>query len=807
MKLRPISEEILKRSARNGLLFSSISFCIILIILSIYAFDVYFGRTQKLVRGYIPEISSALIIGDVLYAKKMLSSIEKSLYFSSIYIHDLTDQRIILYNGFPLPLNKIKVISEKYGCITYKGDLFFLTTIPMYTKDLDTTLYLTTVQKINYLFILFVLFMIFLFPVLTYLYVKKQSRNNYEEMFVPIIRLTENLKSISNSKEEYEKFVTYSELDLIYKNFNSVYIELNKAQDQLKQMHMMKAISNTIQMLAHDLRHPFAHIKNALHVMLRLSSYDEIKQYIKDTGRAIEKDILRVENMLSDLLHFRTEGQPNILATSFNKLVFAVIKNCFEVQCKTNINLTYDFKHKYFINVDFQKMERVLSNILTNAIEAMNGRGNIHFSTKEFYEDSKYFIEIGIANSNSFISDEDKDKIFDLFYTKGKKRGTGLGLGIAKEIIQQHGGDISFRSSKIEGVAFFIKLPHGKSLIFDDCSDVYFPNDAKYFENNFDSHYNISLIEYEKKSDILEKSLLNAFVARDSEKKYKILILEDDEVYVKNFYTLISDSNLKKFFEFYSYNNYQQARSAVFELNPDYIICDIDLGLENLNGFDFVSELRQHGSLAKICIHTNRFFKCDLEKSLSVKSDFFIAKPMSRFQFLKFLYSLINPESLETSLLTIVDELYEKPPNDSMALENCEKMNLVHNNNNNNEKIIIVIDDEEIYHQFWQLSVNDVGVICFSEPNLALEFIRNNNSARGNIECIVTDYYFDNICQDIHQSFFLQNIRKLSMNIPVFVSTNGVFLKGELDDFDGFIKKEPHSLAKLKQLFSQKFSF
>jgi len=66
LKLRPIADEILKRSARNGFLFASFSFCIISIILIIYSYDIYFGRTQKLVKGYIPEISSALVIGDVL---------------------------------------------------------------------------------------------------------------------------------------------------------------------------------------------------------------------------------------------------------------------------------------------------------------------------------------------------------------------------------------------------------------------------------------------------------------------------------------------------------------------------------------------------------------------------------------------------------------------------------------------------------------------------------------------------------------------------------------------------------------------
>jgi signal transduction histidine kinase len=90
--------------------------------------------------------------------------------------------------------------------------------------------------------------------------------------------------------------------------------------------------------------------------------------------------------------------------------------------------LSYDFNHKYFLCVDIQKMERVLSNIITNAIESMNGKGTIKFLTREFYENNILHIEICIANTNSYIDEEFKDKIFDLFFTKGMKNSLLLCL-------------------------------------------------------------------------------------------------------------------------------------------------------------------------------------------------------------------------------------------------------------------------------------------------------------------------------------------------------------------------------------------
>jgi nitrogen-specific signal transduction histidine kinase len=343
-------------------------------------------------------------------------------------------------------------------------------------------------------------------------------------MFVPIMKLSENLKEISLSKENYNKFITYHELDIIYKNFNKVYIDLKEAQNQLKQMEMMRAVSSTIQKLAHDLRHPFAHIKNSLHVMLRLSSYEEIRQYILETGKSIEKDILGVENMLSDLLHFRTEESPHFVDTSFYQLLYSVIKNSFEMQKKVEISLDYKFNHKFMICVDIQKMERVLSNIITNAIEAMQGIGEMSFATREFVNDSIFYFELCISNTNSYIDENSGDKIFDLFFTQGKQRGTGLGLGIAKEIIEQHRGKIFYTSSVTEGVKFYIQLPQPTKLKEDINDSIDFPGDANFFVRNFDSIYNNSQVEYEKRSNLIEEKILSLLNNKSISKKFQILI-------------------------------------------------------------------------------------------------------------------------------------------------------------------------------------------------------------------------------------------------------------------------------------------
>jgi len=96
-------------------------------------------------------------------------------------------------------------------------------------------------------------------------------------------------------------------------------------------------------------------------------------------------------------------------------------------------------------------MEGVFSNLLNNAVQALDGQGEIDVSVSSDSE----FVTIKIRDSGSGIPDEYLDKIFEPMFTT-KKTGTGLGLVICKSIVEQHGGSISVSNKP---TTFTIKLP------------------------------------------------------------------------------------------------------------------------------------------------------------------------------------------------------------------------------------------------------------------------------------------------------------------------------------------------------------
>jgi signal transduction histidine kinase len=109
--------------------------------------------------------------------------------------------------------------------------------------------------------------------------------------------------------------------------------------------------------------------------------------------------------------------------------------------------------------LDENQIKRVLINIIKNAIEATPAEGIISVSTIIENEWAK----VDIADNGVGISDDEVDKLFDAFFTR-KSTGSGLGLTISAQIINNHGGTIDVKKREPRGTIFSIKLPINNSL-------------------------------------------------------------------------------------------------------------------------------------------------------------------------------------------------------------------------------------------------------------------------------------------------------------------------------------------------------
>lgn len=180
----------------------------------------------------------------------------------------------------------------------------------------------------------------------------------------------------------------------------------------------------------------------------------ELVQSLKDVQIGVDRTI-EIVNGLRDFSH----------GGNSQERISADIHQCID-SCLLMLKTKY--KHRIEIELDFDEnvpsiicrvgqIHQVLLNLISNAIQAIEGEGHIKIKTQRLEND---FIKITVADSGKGIPKQVMQKIFDPFFTtKDVGEGTGLGLSIAHGIIQGHGGAISVTTEESKGTEFYITLP------------------------------------------------------------------------------------------------------------------------------------------------------------------------------------------------------------------------------------------------------------------------------------------------------------------------------------------------------------
>lgn len=210
-------------------------------------------------------------------------------------------------------------------------------------------------------------------------------------------------------------------------------------------------------MLAHDLRKPFTLIKAIISVLKATDDPVRVQGLLQSFVPEIERVTGSVEGMLRDLMQREGPTTPRLSLQSIRKIAEESVR--VSVPPDSAIEVKFDLRHDHLVEVDRDKIDRVMNNLVTNAAQAMAGLGRIWIETAEIATSAGTFVEVKVGNTNSYIAPEDLKHLFQPWFTKGKEGGTGLGLAIAQRFVQSHGGTITVRSSKDAGTEFAFTLP------------------------------------------------------------------------------------------------------------------------------------------------------------------------------------------------------------------------------------------------------------------------------------------------------------------------------------------------------------
>lgn len=213
---------------------------------------------------------------------------------------------------------------------------------------------------------------------------------------------------------------------------------------------------------SHELKTPLAVINTNVDVLLS-NGEDSINSQSKWL-HYIKSEIERMSKLTNDLLYLTQMDYSDVkmIFTDFNisETVENVILTMEAVIFENNITLGYDIEPNLKTHGNSEQLQQVIMILLDNALKYTNTNGSVNMTLKKQHNN----IVLSVTNTGEGIPEDHINKIFDRFYRVDKSRarksgGYGLGLAIAKAIVEQHGGKIFAKSILNESTTFTVELP------------------------------------------------------------------------------------------------------------------------------------------------------------------------------------------------------------------------------------------------------------------------------------------------------------------------------------------------------------
>jgi two-component system NtrC family sensor kinase len=260
------------------------------------------------------------------------------------------------------------------------------------------------------------------------------------------------------------KSTSQDEIGELAGTFNRMASSLKERDDKLREytsQQIMKSerlatLGQLAAGVAHEVNNPLGAV--LMYTNLALEGLED-----SDTARNnLEKAVTeasRCRDIVKGLLDFARQTEPKVEQRDLNGTLERTLSLVEKQALFQNVEIRKDFSSTLpEIFIDVGQMQQVFTNIVLNAAEAMEGKGELTVATRKT-GDSEH-IEIEFTDTGCGIAAENRDKIFDPFFTtKEVGRGTGLGLAVSHGIISKHRGTIEVKSKPGEGTTFTIRLP------------------------------------------------------------------------------------------------------------------------------------------------------------------------------------------------------------------------------------------------------------------------------------------------------------------------------------------------------------
>ncbi len=265
--------------------------------------------------------------------------------------------------------------------------------------------------------------------------------------------------------------------------FQDVTTVVSMEQD-LRQSERLAAVGEMAARMAHEIRNPLASISGSVQVLQSEAERGGEGEESNDPERAklmgiVVREVDRLNLLISDFLRYSRPAPLKPEPVDLGLLVQEIVE-MQSLQSETDIEISLEIAPDVEVMADASQIKAVVWNLLNNASEAMEGRGQLFARVSKIPGDRTQehalagrngeeagvaeipqrdgFALLEIEDTGPGISTDDQEMIFEPFFTT-KRDGTGLGLATVQRIVEQHGGAIKAMSRPGQGTCFRVTLP------------------------------------------------------------------------------------------------------------------------------------------------------------------------------------------------------------------------------------------------------------------------------------------------------------------------------------------------------------
>jgi signal transduction histidine kinase len=222
---------------------------------------------------------------------------------------------------------------------------------------------------------------------------------------------------------------------------------------QLRDSERLAAIGATAGMVGHDIRNPLQAMMSDIYLLKSeiTNGSDCNNTELTESLDSLEQNISYINKIVADLQDYARPLNPEIAEVNVSSVFIRIFET---VRFPDSVKLAIKVKDLEHIQTDAMLLQRALSNLVTNAIQAMPDGGVLEI--KAYPEDNTAIFTV--SDTGVGIPDEVKPKLFTPMMTT-KSKGQGFGLAVTKRLVEALKGTISFESEQGKGTKFTIKLP------------------------------------------------------------------------------------------------------------------------------------------------------------------------------------------------------------------------------------------------------------------------------------------------------------------------------------------------------------